>query len=318
MRTKRGVVRIRQGAAVDLPWYRYEASWQRRPDDPSTFEEGHGWNDIDAAIHWARKRAPVVHVRTGSYPSDWYSAGEHDGRKGSPRWPGSRRARAGRVVAGYGGTVYVDQQQPTYWPVDRYSAWWESDSGSVLAERGVRSRTRGGFGDVEEAIDWGRERAPIVLVALLPRFYSGPPTYPTYEMWSAGEDDPPGEDLPRLRPITPDETMEWEYSNSIANADVWLDDANEPGVPQRRGPAEAMAVLKADPRAIDPELDRDEPIVRFRVRAAKRRDAEELARDVFLGATIAPSDDESYVWAMWSGEITPVHAGRNTPQKGAS
>jgi hypothetical protein len=92
---RRGVVRIRQEVQVELPWHRFEALWQRDPEGPD--EKGAGWNDVEEAIRWARRRAPIVHVRFGWGLTEWYAAGEKDGWKGFPRWPGSRRRRAAGI-----------------------------------------------------------------------------------------------------------------------------------------------------------------------------------------------------------------------------
>jgi hypothetical protein len=62
---------------------------------------------------------------------------------------------------------------------------------------------------VEKAIDWGRERAPVVLIAELPMSWS---SLPTYEIRSAGEVEPPGEVLERLRPRLGHDTMEWSFA----------------------------------------------------------------------------------------------------------
>lgn len=56
-------------------------------------EQGPGWDDVEAAVAWARARAPVVVLRLGeAEPQKFYSAGEKepDGVPppgGMERWP---------------------------------------------------------------------------------------------------------------------------------------------------------------------------------------------------------------------------------------
>ena len=134
-----------------------------------------------------------------------YDAGERDGDAQRPteRWPGARAERAGNVHPDYGGVVYVDEEHPVFVPTGRFSAVWGSASGGLLEE------AEDLFEDLEAAVDWGRERAPIVLVAELPLSWSN---VPAYEIRSAGDADPPGDPLERLRPRRGQETMEWSFT----------------------------------------------------------------------------------------------------------
>lgn len=59
----------------------------------------------------------------------------------------------------------------------------------------------------------GRERAPVVLVAELPSQWS---YVPTYEIRSAGDEDPVGEPVERMRPGAGQETLEWAFSTRLA------------------------------------------------------------------------------------------------------
>src|SRR5206468_2556911 len=103
----------------------------------------------------------------------------------------------------YGGAVYINEEQPWLIPTPTFRAVWELDNAEVIGHEGE-------FEDVEAAIDWGRERAPVVLVAELPSRWSG--RVPTYEIHSAGDKDPEGEPLDRLRPRPGEETLEWVFS----------------------------------------------------------------------------------------------------------
>ena len=208
---RQGFVQVREELLIELPWHRYGASWQPNPNGPADrfySEDGAGWNELEKAVEWGRRHAPIVYVRVGPGLSEWYNAGEKDDHAGRPtqRWPGSRRRRAKALHPDYAGVVYVDEEQPNYFPAGRFSAVWASESEEWLDNAE-------GFEDVETAIDWGRERAPVVLVAELPTFYQGVPTFPTYEIRSAGEQDPPGERLERLRPTQGQETMQWMFSS---------------------------------------------------------------------------------------------------------
>ena len=87
------------------------------------------------------------------------------------------------VVGGW--VVYGPSGQTTEWaPNGRFRARWESERHGrpVLMEEGPE------FDSAEEAIAWGRRRAPVVLIRI------GPPPRTYY---SAGESDPAGESLPR-------------------------------------------------------------------------------------------------------------------------
>jgi hypothetical protein len=197
---------------VEVPWHRYTVSWQPDPDGPAeTFysEEGPGWNDVEQAVAWGRQRAPIVYVRLGEGLSEIDNAGEKDDGRRNPteRWPGSRRQRARDVHPDYGGVVYINEQQPSLIPIGKFRAVWELDNGEVQEHDA-------GFDDVEAAVDWGRERASVVLVAELPSAWIG--RVPTYEIRSAGDEDLEGELVERLRPGRGEETLEWAFATQRA------------------------------------------------------------------------------------------------------
>jgi hypothetical protein len=209
---RQGVARISEQMRVELQWHRYTASWQPEPDAPAeTFysEDGPGWNDVEQAVAWGRQHAPIVYVRLGEGLSEIYNAGERDDGRRNPtgRWPGSRRRRARDVHSDYGGVVYIDEQGPSLIPTGKFRAIWELNDDDVEEHEGE-------FDDVEAAVDWGRERAPVVLVAELPSGWIG--RVPTYEIRSAGDEDPEGEPLERLRPGHGQETLEWSFSTQRA------------------------------------------------------------------------------------------------------
>ncbi len=209
---RQGVVRVREELQVELPWHRYRASWQPSTDGPArtfSFEDGPGWNDIEEAITWARHRAPIVCVRLGQGLSEIYDAGDRDGdpRRPTDRWPGTEAGAAEVVHLDYGGIAYVDEEHPVFVPTGRFTAVWGSESGELLEEADTL------FVDIEAAVDWGRERAPVVLVAELPLTWSN---VPIYEIRSAGDEDPPGDPLERLRPRPGNETMEWAFATQEA------------------------------------------------------------------------------------------------------
>ena len=208
MMERQGVVRVREELSVELPWHRYTASWQPSAEGPAaTFdsEDSPGWNDVEEAIKWARSHAPIVYVRLGQALSVIYNAGERDGDPQRPtsRWPGARPERVDHVHPDYGGVVYVDEEHLTFVPTGRFSAVWGATSGEWLEDAEEL------FEDVEAAVDWGRKRAPVVLVAELPLSWS---FVPMYEIRSAGDEDPPGDLLERLRPRRGQETMEWSFT----------------------------------------------------------------------------------------------------------
>lgn len=221
---RQGVVRVREEVQVELPWHRYTASWQSSPY--ASVEEGPGWNDVEEAIAWARRHAPIVHVRRDHGATETYDAddtGERDPR--------------------YGGVVHVDEEHAEFVPTGRFTAVWGSESGEWLEEAVDL------FEDVEEAIDWGRERAPVVLVAELPASWS---SVPTYKIRSAGEVDPPGESPERLRPRLGEDTMEWSFTTQETVSET------EPEA--FRG--ELEDALRQDPTVIDPvcRVLREQPV----------------------------------------------------------
>jgi hypothetical protein len=284
MMERQGVVRVREEVAVELPWHRYTGSWQPDPDAPAaTFysEDGPGWNDVEEAITWARSHAPIVYVRLGQGLSEIYNAGERDGnaQRRTQRWPGARPDSSGDVHPDYGGVVYVDEEHITFVPTGRFSAVWGSATGEWLEEADDL------FEDVEAAVDWGRMRAPVVLVAELPLSWS---YVPTYEIRSAGDEDPPGDPLERLRPRRGEETMEWEFATqeTVSETDPGefsrqLEDAlrrdSTVSDPVCRVLERQSGLLAADEPAGEPSPIRGWVDVTFRVSAPTRKQAFERA-----------------------------------------
>jgi hypothetical protein len=293
---RRGTVRIREEVRAELPWHRFEGSWQPDADaDPETFysEDGPGWNDVEEAIRWGRRRAPIVYVRLGPGWTEWFNAGEEDdgGRDPTPRWPGSRRRRAANRHPDYGGVVYLGENFPSFMPARRFTATWEP-------EPDRRAVDQAEFEDVEAAIEWGRERSPVVLVAELPNSWSW---VPVYEIRSAGEEDPPGEPLERLRPRAGDDSLEWEVSTQRGASElepgefaVRLEAAlnADPAVTRERCvPAEARPRLSVLPSVRGgAAADLPEPPLRgwvdvtFGLRAPTRKRAYDVARRIFARA----------------------------------
>jgi hypothetical protein len=195
-----------QSVEAQLPWHQFVASWQRDPGGYA--EEEPGWNDLDEAIKWARRRAPIVMLLLGEGGSDIYNAGERNAPGGDPRWKGVPRRKAANVDSNYSGQVFIREEKPLIHDLKSFSALWIDEDGKGLARQD-------GIGDVEEAIDWGRERAEVVLVAEVPGSYWGTPTY---VIRSAGDKEPPGDRLERLRPRAGEETLRWVFSAQVAAA----------------------------------------------------------------------------------------------------
>jgi hypothetical protein len=150
----------------------------------------HAWRYRYVGGRWVRLRAPVE----GSY--EFFSAGEVDAGPGDEeepvhQWPGAPLRREPQTHPRYGGTVHLASELEAGRPRTdvRYSAAWEAvrDANVVTVERFGPARS-------EEAIAWGCERAPIVLVC-----------DHTFEnaYWSAGDVDIPELDLPRWGEIDP-------------------------------------------------------------------------------------------------------------------
>ena len=80
------------------------------------------------------------------------------------RWPGASDTRDPDVEADYGGMVYLVQERPEdFAGGDGYVARWEAlrDDG-VLELVEVAGPTWDG--DLDTVVEWGRERAPYVLI----------------------------------------------------------------------------------------------------------------------------------------------------------
>lgn len=207
---KRGTVRIRQLFAVNVPFYRFTAHWQpNRPAAPHLFyfEETH-WSEAEDAIRWSRQRAPVVYVHVGPGATEHFNAGEQDGSAANERWPRVPRRRAAKRHPDYAGVVYVTEESVSHSPTDEFEASWFGVEGETL-EQAM-------FSDPETAIDWGRQRAPVVLVAEAD--WDGPADtpvrinpFPVYKVSSAGDEDPHDAVLPRLRPRPGESDLRWEY-----------------------------------------------------------------------------------------------------------
>lgn len=129
-----------------------------------------------------RLQAPVEHQFVH------YSAGEEQALSEEiKRWPGASDEREPDVEPRYGDRVYLVQLEPEeHGDQLGYVARWEAVRDG--RQRLVEAVGPAWDGELEEAITWGRERAPFVL------FTSGPGLF---EYYSAGADDPPGLDLPR-------------------------------------------------------------------------------------------------------------------------
>jgi hypothetical protein len=190
-----GVVEIRARLVREIPSPRYSAQWQ--PDDRrrETFRDAE-FEELDAALGWGRARAPAVFVDVTEEPfvRVRYQIGDHVWEL--PRWPHPLPAAPPRVD-GHGGTAYLRDE--ARWDEAGYLAVHRDDD--VELELAHHE-------DVEAAIDWGRERAAVVVVELLPETFGWPPP-PKATRYSAGVEDPAGERLLRLRPRPGRETMRW-------------------------------------------------------------------------------------------------------------
>jgi hypothetical protein len=230
VRKREGVAYVEFVLQPEIRWI--EGHWEP-PDAVAVedLEQGPSWTDPEEAISWGRKRAPHVFLRlhraTFSYryyragdlmlklkapPSSSYviyPAGErHSTRDGSKRWPAASDERDADVMAGYGGDVYLVRWDETAGLIApfRLTARWEAlreDRMVVLEQAGPWDED-----GVEEALDWARERAPVVLLCW--------PGQGFFEYFSAGDEQPVGTELPTWpRPddpveIAPHEIVEGE------------------------------------------------------------------------------------------------------------
>jgi hypothetical protein len=187
-----------------------EGYWERPGTAaPEDLELAPGWTDPAEAIAWGRKRAPYVFLRLHRATFSWryyragpltlrfqaptastfvyYSAGEHpSGFEGMVRWPGASDERDPDVVPGYGGAVHLVRRDEGFGTIPEYDVVtrWETprDRRMALLEQS------GPWDDVEQALAWARERAPVVLLRL--------PRNSAYEYFSAGDEQPVDLELP--------------------------------------------------------------------------------------------------------------------------
>ena len=212
---KRGCVRIRQEFRVEVPFYRYSGSWQPEPNTPPPLfysEDGPGWDNAEEAIRWARVRAPIVYVGIGEGASEHFNAGERDGSGATERWPRVPRRAAANRHPDYAGIAWVTEEQLFHAETNEFNALWVDDESAVLE--------RATFESVDAAIDWARERAPVVLVAEADwsgtvRLMRVAPR-PVYKVSSAGDEDPARPRLPRLRPRAGETDLRWEHRIQLA------------------------------------------------------------------------------------------------------
>jgi hypothetical protein len=193
----RGVVEIHTRFVREIPSPRYSLYWQPVDTRPETFVEVE-LDDLDEALAWARSRGSVVFVDLHEHPfeSVRYQIGGRD--RGLPPWPHPLPPSPPREP-GYRGDVYVHDE-----------ARWDDDGFVSVHRDGAEEleTAEWRYDQLEAAIDWGRERAPVVAVELLPDSFGWPPP-PEPTHYSAGVEDPPGGRLPRLRPREGQSTMRW-------------------------------------------------------------------------------------------------------------
>jgi hypothetical protein len=188
-----GRVEIRQQQTCYVQSPRYNAHWERRAKYvEATFDE------LEEAIEWGRARAPRVHVNLRELPGAYVRYSLGDPRSSEKPWPRPLPPEP-RRASGFGGQAYISDQ--AFWVPEGFVAvHWDGSSEVETTHHGY---------DLERAIDWGRARADIVIVEAPPNSFSVPPA-PKAIRYSAGNEDPPGEDLPRLRPPSGEKTIGWQ------------------------------------------------------------------------------------------------------------
>jgi hypothetical protein len=208
-----GIVYIDPAYAIPVDDGDVEVYWENGPSQAV----GPVGTDLDAAILWARKRAPEVLVRIDraifshqfvrvggltvrldapvEHRRQDYSAGDvHEPSRDVRPWPGDR-GTVEPLEAGYGGyaMVYQRETQPVGDDLG-FTARHEvlDGTGSRLSEL-VGPKW---LADLSGAVAWARSRATYVLIS------SGPPLY---EYWSAGSARLPIAGLPNW--------PEWDVSD---------------------------------------------------------------------------------------------------------
>lgn len=189
---RRGVVYIEEYFERRPPTIRFVGYHERLNDEgEAVFEHGPGWADAAEAIWWARRRAPLVIVRTGddAARSREWSAGatKRDTLDGRPLadWPGPYMPDGVRVD-NYGGVVFV-AEVPMTLTATHLEGRWQDRFDAADAEPSVIETAR--FPTIESAVRWANARSDYVIVQLDP---------PPHTQYSAGAVDPPHVNLPRL------------------------------------------------------------------------------------------------------------------------
>jgi hypothetical protein len=142
------------------------------------------WDSVTAAVSWGRERAPIVELRLKAHvfpmsirrvgtlgvrllsppiaTTDYFQAGVQTGALEHPwrRWPGTTTELHGRLD-GYGGVVRLAARMGpcSLEPLPTFQVSWEAPHDGVM----VCLAREGGLSEVQ-AVDWGRKRAPVVLV----------------------------------------------------------------------------------------------------------------------------------------------------------
>ena len=211
----RGRVEIREQLTCYVQSPRYAAHCERRTKYVEAM-----FDDLDEAIEWSRARAPRVHLNLRELPGAYvrYSLGD-PGFAEEP-WPRPLPPEP-RRASGFGGQAYITDL--AHWVPDGFVAVHWDGSSEV-------ERTHYGH-DLERAIDWGRARADIVIVEAPPNSFSVPAA-PKSIRYSAGNADPQGEDLPRLRPPSGEETIGWQAT--FGDGTQYTVDAGSLGEAQER------------------------------------------------------------------------------------
>lgn len=143
-----------------------------------------GWSTVDDALRWARARAPVVILRTGTGTEQnrIWSAGEQRVHKyGDERldlWQDSESFAAKTRDTDYRGTVFLTENFPIeYSPTGEYAV--------VVSRNETLPDPIGNpaaiFADLHTAVDFARSKARIVIIRL-----GAPP----FELLSAGAESP--------------------------------------------------------------------------------------------------------------------------------
>jgi hypothetical protein len=169
-----------------IPSPRFVGHWENEQLGGSSVRVGPGWETAEDALAWARARAPVVIVRTGTATGmarSW-SAGarvvERYGEDVLDPWPGIGALADVKQIPNYGGAAFVAEQPPRKYALAGTYRLHFANGEDLAHFDSVTEGSGAEYPHLESALDVARRSASIVLLQI-----GAPP----HELYSAGDED---------------------------------------------------------------------------------------------------------------------------------